>query len=81
MVWPIHLGIDSIPSCNEGKKRLCRKRIQEIMSKYEYDDDFIKDIDDNFCQGFGVAKDIVFTFLKEEYWKRQKMEKPSKIKQ
>lgn len=20
MVWPIHLGIDSIPSCNEGKK-------------------------------------------------------------
>ena len=73
----VHLDINSkISSYTESEERLCKKKIQEIMLKYEYDEDFIKNIDDNFCQGFGVAKDIIFTFLKEEYWKQRKMEKP-----
>lgn len=77
MMHPVHLDINSkIPSYTESEKRLCKKKIQEIMLKYEYDEDFIKNIDDNFCQGFGVAKDIIFTFLKEEYWKQRKMGKP-----
>lgn len=75
MTYPVHLEIDSmIPYYNEGKKNQARKEIQELMSKYEYDEDFVKNIDDNFCQGFGVARDIIFTFLKEEYWKKSKME-------
>lgn len=67
IVHPVHLDIDSkIPSYTEGKKRLCKKKIQAIMHEYEYDEDDIKNIDDNFCQGFGVAKDIIYTFLKEK---------------
>lgn len=75
MIYPAHLDIDSmVPYYNEGKKKSCKKKIQEIMSQYEYDEDFVKNIDDNFCQGFGVARDIIFTFLKEEYWEKSKME-------
>lgn len=32
------------------------------MYKYGYDEDFIENIDDNFYQGFGVAKDIIIAF-------------------
>ncbi|MCH1972603.1 hypothetical protein MCI89_09650 [Muricomes sp. OA1] len=75
MIYPAHLD-SKIPSYTKGKKKLCKKKIQEILYKYEYDEDFIENIDDNFCQGFGVAKDIIFIFLKEEYWKQREMDKP-----
>lgn len=67
----IHLDIDAkIPHYHECKKQSCKKKIQEIMCKYEYDEDFIKNIDGSFCQGFGVARDIIFNILKEKYWKQ-----------
>lgn len=63
----IHLEIASkIPYYFKGKKNICKKEIQEIMRKYEYDEDFIEAIDDSFCQGFGVARDIIIELLKEK---------------
>lgn len=67
MIYPVHSVIDvKIPSYHKSKKKLCKKKIQEIMREYGYDEDFIKDIDDNFCQGFGVAKEIIYDFLRCE---------------
>lgn len=72
MEYPVHLLIDSkIPHYSKGKKNLCKRKIQEIMRKFEYDEDFIDTIDDDFCRGFGTARDIIFEFLKEEYWKQR----------
>lgn len=77
MIFPAYLEIVSrIPIYSKGQKNLCKKKIQETMEKYEYDEEFIKSIDDTFCQGFGVARDIIFDLLKEEYWKQRKIEQP-----
>lgn len=68
-MYPVHLEIDSkIPHYQKNKKKLSKKKIQEIMYKYGYDEDFIENIDDNFCQGFGVARDIIISLLKDKYW-------------
>ena len=68
MEYPIHLLIDSkIPYYSKGKKNLCKRKIQETMRKFEYDEDFIDTIDDDFCRGFGNARNIIFEFLKEDY--------------
>ena len=72
MEYPVHLLIDSeIPYYSKGKKNSCKRKIQEIMHKYDYDEDFIDTINDDFCRGFGTARDIIFEFLKEEYWKQR----------
>lgn len=76
MIYPVHLDIISkIPSYTEGEKRRCKRKIQETMRKYEYDEDFIESIEDNFCRGFGIAKDIIDTALMEEYWKQREKER------
>lgn len=36
------------------------------MLEYEYDDDYVENISDEFCQGFGVAKEIILELIKEE---------------
>jgi len=38
------------------------------MCKYEYDEDFTNSINDDFCQGFETARDIIIKYLKEKYW-------------
>lgn len=78
MIYPTHLYIVSkIPSYSKGKKNSCKKKIIETMKRNNYDDDeFIQHIDYSFCEGFGVAKDIIFNLLEEEYWKQRKIEQP-----
>ncbi len=68
----IHLLINSkIPHYSNEKKNSCKRKIQEIMRKYDCDEDFIDTINDDFCRGFGTARDIIFEFLKEGYWKQR----------
>lgn len=35
----------------------------------EYDEEFINGINEDFCQGFGTAKEILAGLFQEQYWK------------
>lgn len=67
---PIYLDIDSkVPHYSSCKKRRSKREIQEFLALYGYDEEYIKNIDDSFCQGFGTAIDVVIEMLKYEYCK------------
>lgn len=66
---PIHIDIiHKIPGYMQSKRRLSMRYIRETMKEYGYDEDYIENISDDFCQGFGVAKDIIIEMLSKKYW-------------
>lgn len=69
---PMHLYImDKVPSYSKGTRKSSKRKIKECLLNMEYDTEFIEDITDDFCEGFGVARDIIFELLKNEYWKNK----------
>lgn len=64
--------IHEIPDYVYAKPKSSKRKIQEIMRRYEYDDDMIHDINDDFCQGFGTAKNIIVELLKNNYYEQTK---------
>lgn len=76
MGYPVHLKILSkVPNWNHARKNACKKKIQEIMQKYNYDEDFIGNVNEDFCKGFETARDIIVGILEEEYWRKQENNK------
>lgn len=66
---PAHIEIiNKIPSYTTNLRNHSKRQIQEIMQEYHYDEDFIEAIDDNFCQGFSVARNIIIEMLEAKYW-------------
>lgn len=61
----MHL-LQKIPDCPFGLPKRNKQLIQNLMSEYEYDDDYIEGISEEFCQGFQIAKEIIFTMCKEK---------------
>lgn len=69
MQTPMHIKIiNKIPGYTTSLKNRSKKRIQEVMREHNYDEDFIEAIDDRFCQGFSVARDIIIEMLETQYW-------------
>lgn len=67
-----YLDIDArVPYYEPGCPKLTRRKIQAIMRQYECDNDVIEGINDDFCQGFGVSRNIVVKILKERYEKTE----------
>ena len=72
MKMPAHIEVISqIPGYTTNLRKRSKKQIQEIMRKYHHDEDFIEAVDDRFCQGFSVARDIIIEMLETKYWKQQ----------
>ena len=46
--------------------------INEVMQKFEYDDDFIESVNDDFCLGWNTAKEIISKMLSDIYWKNNR---------
>lgn len=63
--------IHEIPDYGYGVRKQSRRRIQKIMHDYEYDEDTIETISDEFCQGFGTAKEIILKLMREELDKQK----------
>ncbi|MFR7946564.1 hypothetical protein [Sellimonas intestinalis] len=42
------------------------------MQKFEYDDDFIESVNDDFCLGWNTAKEIISKMLSDIYWKNNR---------
>lgn len=58
--------IHKVPSYAHGTSKVCRKKIQAIMRETEHDEDYVEEISDEFCQGFGVARGIMLELIREE---------------
>ena len=43
------------------------REIKNIMREMEYDEEAIENINDDFCQGFGVAREIISDLLWRKY--------------
>lgn len=70
MKSPVHIGIiDKIPGYSQATPKRDKRKIKEIMYEYEYDDDYIKSISDDFCQGWDTAKNIITNMLSDRYWR------------
>lgn len=65
---PAHiLVIENVPAYTPGLAKRSKRRIQETMREYGYDEDFIEAVDDGFCQGFGAARDVIVEMLERKY--------------
>lgn len=70
---PVHLAIlHNIPGYFRGTSKSDTRKIKEIMRKFEYDGDFIDSINDDFCVGWNVAKNIITQMLSDMYWENTK---------
>lgn len=66
------LGLEvlhKVPEYRYGKPKSSMREIKNIMREMEYDEDAIENINDDFCQGFGVAREIISDLLWDKYWK------------
>ena len=49
--------------------KIAKKQLKEILEKYEYDDDFIENINDDMAIGYAVAVDIIKRMASDEIHK------------
>lgn len=70
---PVHLTVlHNVPGYFKGTSKSDTRKIKEIMRKFEYDDDFIDNINNDFCWGWNAAKDIITQILSDMYWENNK---------
>lgn len=66
---PVHLTIlHNVPGYFKGTSKRDTRKIKEIMRQFEYEDDFIDSINDDFCLGWNAAKNIITQMLSNMYW-------------
>ena len=69
MITPPHIAIiEQLPHWDKNHDNSCKQKIKNIMKKYKYDDDDIEAIDDRFCEGWQIARDIAIELLCERYY-------------
>ena len=64
------LGLEvlhKIPEYRYGKPKSSMREIKNIMREMEYDEEAIENINDDFWQGFGVAREIISDLLWRKY--------------
>lgn len=75
--------MNHIPKYVYGKPKQSKRLIKEYMLKNKYDEYFTEEINNDFCEGFGCAVDLIFNeFLsdiheKYELLKRERMHEHS----
>ena len=58
--------IHKVPDYGYGVRKSSKRKIQEFMLEngYDLDADYVESISDEFCQGFGVAKELILNIMK-----------------
>lgn len=72
------LGLEvlhEIPEYRYGKPKSSVREIKNIMREMEYDEEAIENINDDFCQGFGVAREIISDLLWRKYLEENNVSK------
>lgn len=62
--------IHKLPDYNDGDKKGSIRKMREFMQKHEYDEDLIENINNDFCQGFDIAKRMTIDMCKNAWWLR-----------
>lgn len=66
---PYHIDvINNIPEYSSATRKGDMRKIKEIMREREYDDDYIENISDDFCEGWNTARNIIANMLSDRYW-------------
>lgn len=60
-----YLAVLNVPHFGRGTAKYDKKQIQKLMTQHEFDDDFIKGINDDFCIGFETARIIITEIIKQ----------------
>ena len=64
--------MNHIPKYVYGKPKQSKRLIKEYMLKNEYDEYFTEEINNDFCEGFGCAVDLIFNeFLNDIHEKHE----------
>lgn len=72
MPTPPHIAIiNKIPNWAPSIRKRQKKKIQALMHEHGFDEDFIENIDDAFCQGFDTARSVIIELLRDKYEARQ----------
>lgn len=61
--------LNKVPCYGLGEPKNSMRKIKELMNELEYDDDFIEKINDDFCKGFGISRNIIADLLSQEFRK------------
>ena len=61
--------LDRVPGYRPATAKRDMRKIRERLKELEYDEEFINGINEDFCQGFGTAKEILAGLFQEQYWK------------
>ena len=70
---PVHLTIlHNVPGYLKGTSKRDTRKIKEIMRQFEYEDDFIDGVNEDFCLGWNAAKNIITQMLSDMYWNNSK---------
>lgn len=71
----INIINNRIPRYNYCKPKNSKKIIKKYLLNNKYDEDFVEEISDDFCEGFGCATDLIFSeFLDDIYNRRNLLE-------
>lgn len=69
----VHLTVlHNIPGYFKGTSKSDTRKIKEMMRKFEYEDDFIDGVNEDFCLGWNAAKNIITQMLSDMYWNNSK---------
>ncbi len=71
MRMPEHtILIERVPAYGEGEKKGSQRKIREFLLECGFDEDFAEAANDDFCRGFGAARDAIIGIMKERYWQQ-----------
>lgn len=70
--------LQKVPEYRYGKPKISMRDIKNIMREMEYDEDFIENINDDFCEGFGVARKIISDLVYQSYRKSNDVSETNK---
>lgn len=74
--YPVYLDVlHNFPGYLKGTAKRDVRKIKEIMQKFEYDDDFIESVNDDFCLGWNTAKEIISKMLSDILEEQQKLKR------
>lgn len=67
---PYHIDvINNIPTYSSSTRKGDMRKIKEIMREHEYDDDYIENVNGDFCEGWNTARNIIENVLSDKYWR------------
>lgn len=60
-----YLAVLNVPHFGRGTAKYDKKQIQKLMTQHEFDSDYTENINEDFCEGFETARNIITEIIKQ----------------